>query len=367
MDEALLRSNASALCAPGSGLLASDESNGTIGKRLVKAGLQNDEETRRAYRELFYTADLGGSISGAIMYKETLSQSASDGRTFVACLSAQGILAGIKVDEGLTPLEGYPGQTTTRGLENLASNCDKYHKQGARFAKWRAALSLKDGCIPEAAIEKNAEQLAEYAAICQGKNIVPVVEPEILIDGTHDIRTFAEASERVISSCVAQLWRKNVLLEGCLFKPQMIIPGADFPGPKALPDEVGAHTLRVARRCVPPAIPGIMFLSGGQTEEECTINLNAINKLAKADSCAPWALSFSFGRALQASVLKLWSEDVSNTDSAKEMAAALARVNGQAAMGMFDVRGQHPSVLESSGTLREDFRGWSATDGKPQT
>ncbi|PRW44409.1 fructose-1,6-bisphosphate aldolase [Chlorella sorokiniana] len=353
-----LEETARHLAAPGKGLLASDESTGTIGKRLEKAGFDNSEETRRAYRQLFYTAPIGeAGISGAIMFKETLYQSADDGTLFVECLKRQGVLPGIKVDEGLVPLEGCPGETSTRGLEGLAAACAEYASAGARFAKWRAALKVGGGCPSEKAIEENAAQLAEYAAICQAQGLVPIVEPELLIDGDHSLAQFADASTRVISRCVAHLWQKNVVLEATLLKPQMCIPGADYTGEKPTSDVIADETLRVMRRCVPAAVPGIMFLSGGQTEEEATVNLNAINRLAQQQGRAPWSLSFSFGRSLQASVLKLWSEDrEGNQQACRNMAAALARANGQAVLGRYE--GPHPSITSQAGSLREDFRGW---------
>lgn len=362
-DDASLAEVAAALAAPGKGLLASDESVGTIGKRLEKAGLVNDEETRRAYRELFYTAPIGkAGISGAIMFKETLQQAAADGTSFVDCLTRQGVMPGIKVDEGLLPFEGHDlatGETSTRGLDTLAAAAGGYRQGGARFAKWRAALRVdaSRGFPSERAVELNAQQLAQYAAVCQAAGLVPIVEPEVLIDGTHNAAEFGAASERVIGATVAQLWRQGVALEGCLLKPQMVIKGADAAGGRAAPEEVAAATLTVMRRVVPAAIPGIMFLSGGQSEEEATLNLNAINVMAQQQGKAPWSLSFSYGRALQASVLKIWSADSSRAAEAKQMAVALAAANAAAVRGAYDAAGKHPSVTSDS-SLREAFRGW---------
>lgn len=355
MRTANLAEVAQQLTAPGKGLLASDESTPTIGKRLQKAGVENTEENRRDYRQLFYTAPgIGNSISGAILYKETLSQASSDGTPFVDCLQRQGILPGIKVDEGLQPMPNSPSETTTRGLDNLAANARTYHSQGARFAKWRAALRIGDGLPSDAAVEANAAELAQYAAICQATGLVPIVEPEILIEGGHDIGTAAAVSARVISRCIAHLWQQEALsLEAVLLKPQMCISGSEHSGAKAAPAEVAKHTLDVMRRCVPPAVPGIMFLSGGQSEEEATVNLNELNRLAGPSK--PWALSFSYGRALQASVLKLWSADRSATQPAQQMAAALAAANGAATCGAYS--GPHPSIT-SADSLRETFRGW---------
>lgn len=347
---------AEALCAPGKGLLASDESTGTIGKRFQKYGIENTEDNRRAYRELFYTADVGQYYSGAIMYKETLYQNASDGRPFKEILTSKGVQPGIKVDEGLSPIPGTAGETETKGMEVLAEACKEYVAAGAKFTKWRAALKVGGGCPSDKAIEVNARQLAQYAKICQEAGLVPVVEPEILIDGDHTQQQFGDVSEKVISACVVELWRQGVQLEACLLKPQMIIPGTECPSGKVGPEAVAEATLRVMRRVVPAAIPGIMFLSGGQTEEEATLNLDALNRLANSSGRVPWAMSFSFGRALQASVLQSWSASPSNTAEAKRLAAAVAAANSAAARGQYE--GPHPSIT-SKASLHETFRGWS--------
>ncbi|GMH40656.1 hypothetical protein BSKO_08560 [Bryopsis sp. KO-2023] len=345
---------AQSLAAPGKGILASDESTGTVGKRLEKVGLENTEEVRRAYREILYSSDIGHSVSGAILFKETLFQSTSDGVPFVDMLKKQKVLVGIKVDEGLVKLKDSE-ETETRGLDTLADRCGEYTKQGAVFAKWRGVLKIGDGMPSEAAIEKNAAQLAEYAAICQAKELVPIVEPEVLIDGSHGIAKFCDVHERVLSTCVSHMWKQGVCLEGCLLKPQMMINGTEFEGPRASKGEVAECTLRVMRRCIPPALPGIMFLSGGQTESEATVNLNEINRVARLGGGAPWSLSFSFGRALQASVLKIWSNDQSRVEDAKSMASALAYVNGLASRGHY--AGSHPSIT-SQESLHETHRGW---------
>ena len=350
VDLAELISIAQALSAPGRGILASDESPSTLGKRLEKAGVENTEENRRKYRELFYTAPIGNAISGAILFPEALLQSASDGVPFVKCLNDRGVLPGVKVDEGLRPLESFPAETDTKGLQGLEERCRGYRKQGARFAKWRAALNVPPS---EAAIEINAAQLAEYAAICHATGLVPIVEPELLIDGNHDADAAEQATVAAVSACITHLLRRNVALEAVLIKPQMVIPGIEWSGPRPQPEEVAERTLRALRRCVPPAIPGIMFLSGGQSEAEATRNLNEINK-KKGNS--PWALSFSFGRALQASVLKLWTQEKADIEACREMAAALANANGQATLGTFD--GLHPSVTSPGESLQESFRGW---------
>ncbi|CAL8462920.1 g2454 [Coccomyxa elongata] len=358
MEDVDLKSIAEKLTIRGKGILASDESTGTIGKRLEKAGLQNTEDVRRAYRENFYTADIGNSISGAILFKETLYQHASDGVPFVKCLTSRGVLPGIKVDQGLVPMPGSNGETSTRGLETLASECKQYWQQGARFTKWRAALKVSDGLPSEAAIQRNAQELAEYAAIAQACDLVPIVEPEILIDGDYTLQRSGEVSQRVLQSCIAQLWRQPVDLEATLLKPMMVMPGADA-SQKASAQDVAVATLDTMRRSVPPAIPGIMFLSGGLSEKESTLYLNAINNLALQQRKDTWALSFSFGRALQASVLQLWTVERTGhvpQGSAKGMAEALARANAAAAKGQF--QGPHPSITSLAGTLRENFRGW---------
>ncbi|CAG9467263.1 unnamed protein product [Pedinophyceae sp. YPF-701] len=341
----------------GRGILAADESTGTIGKRFVAVGVENTEDNRRKYRELFCTADVGDFFSGVILFKETLYQSASDGVPLVQHLARRGIAAGIKVDEGLEPVEGgREGETHTKGLAGLYERCVEYKKAGASFAKWRAALKVSPTDLPsEVAVETNAAELAEYAAICQRAGLCPIVEPEILLDGDHSIDRFEEVTTRVVQAVTRALWRHNVALEGSLLKPQMVTPGADWPGAKPAPEEVAERTLRALRRSLPAAVPGVMFLSGGQTEEEATANLNAINVARRAEgSRAPWGCSFSFGRALQASVLKIWSADMAATDEAQRMAAALARANAAAVRGEWD--GTHPSLLGGK-ALTETFRG----------
>ncbi|KAF5830624.1 fructose-bisphosphate aldolase class-I-domain-containing protein [Dunaliella salina] len=282
-----LQAVAARLATPSKGLLAADESTSTIGKRFEKAGLKNEEEERRAYRELFMTSPgMGQSISGVIMFKETLYQKTADGKPFVECLREQGVEPGIKVDEGLQALEsGLEGETWTKGLENLAAAAKEYKAAGATFAKWRAVLRIQPGGPSDAAVLRNAQELAKYAAICQEAGLVPVVEPEVLIDGDHDIVRFREVTERVVAEVVHQMWHKGVFLEGSLLKPQMVIPGTSCPSGKASPQDIAYHTVTAMRRVVPAAMPGIMFLSGGQTEEEATINLNAINLAVRA--CQP--------------------------------------------------------------------------------
>ncbi|KAL6751332.1 fructose-bisphosphate aldolase [Haematococcus lacustris] len=344
------------------GILAADESTGTIGKRLEKHGLENNEGVRRAYRELYMTCPgLGQYLSGAILFKETLMQSSSRGTRFVDCLKAEGIAPGIKLDEGLEPLPGgLPGETHTLGLAALAASAARYAAAGAEFAKWRATLRIQAGGPSEAAVARNADELAEYAAVTQAAGLVPVVEPEILIEGNHDIGRAGEVCQQVLSATVAAMWRKGVLLDGALLKPQMVLQGTEWSGPRPTPQEVAHHTVTSLRRVVPPAIPGILFLSGGQTEEEATLNLQAINEEAQRLGRAPWALTFSFGRALQHSVLTTWAADQSQVGAAQAMALALAEANFRASRGQYS--GPHPSTA-SAQSLQESFRGWRGAEG----
>mmetsp|Transcript_31136 Transcript_31136/g.69204 ORF Transcript_31136/g.69204 Transcript_31136/m.69204 type:complete len:363 (+) Transcript_31136:59-1147(+) len=358
MADADLAAVASYLAAPGKGILAADESTGTIGKRLEKFGLENTEEHRRSYREVYATAPLGDYISGVILFKETLYQSTAAGKPFVDCFKAQGVYPGIKVDEGLQPLDGaLEGETWTKGLDTLADSCKKYVEAGAKFAKWRATIKVQAGGPSEAAVSRNADDLAQYAKICQACGLVPIVEPEILIDGDHTIDRFQQVTERVVAATVGRLWHHGVHLEGSLLKPQMVIAGADYKGDKAGAEEIALRSITAFRRTVPAAIPGIMFLSGGQSEEEATLNLHTINTLARQGGRpCPWSLSFSYGRALQHSVLKLWAADQSKVQEAQAVAVALAAANSRASLGRY--AGSHPSKAEP-GSLYESFRGWS--------
>ena len=349
--------NAHRLCRPGQGILASDESPSTLGKRLEKHGIENTPEKRRQYRELFYTApELGVGISGAILFPEALHQTASDGISFVEHLrDKRNILVGVKVDLGLHPIND-SGETETKGLEGLEERCKQYKAQGASFAKWRAALRVPPS---PTALDINAAQLADYAVVCQRVGLVPIVEPELLIDGTHSAEEAEHATAWVLSTCISHLLHKGVWLEGILLKPQMVLPGVDSPEWGTLPRaDVVERTLRALRSSVPPAVPGIMFLSGGQSEVEATQNLYCMNS-AKLDSPPeryPWALSFSFGRALQSSVLLLWTNKNTSDDACKEMAAALGEANGLATKGVLVER--HPSVMSADVPLQESFRGW---------
>ncbi|KAG2422577.1 hypothetical protein HXX76_015905 [Chlamydomonas incerta] len=333
-----LKKTAAYISQKGKGILASDESNATTGKRLESVGVENTEDNRRAWRELLYTAPgLGQYISGAIMFEETLYQKARDGRQFVDILQAQGIYPGIKVDTGLQILPGGKGETTTQGLDGLADRVKAYRKQGARFAKWRAVVKIGEaGCPSTTAVLENAHGLARYAQICQEHGLVPIVEPEVTLGpGDYSIEETAFWSERVYSHVMRLLNEYGVVLEGILLKPNMCLPGLDAP--VASPKLVAEVTTRTMMRSIPPAVPGIHFLSGGMSEEESTLNLQALNEACPE---APWALTFSYGRALQSSTLKTWAGKQSNWDAAQDILLKLAKANSQASTGSF--KGPHP-------------------------
>ncbi|OAY68161.1 Fructose-bisphosphate aldolase cytoplasmic isozyme, partial [Ananas comosus] len=324
-----LIANAAYLATPGKGILAADESTGTIGKRLAGINVENIEENRRALRELlFCTRGALQYLSGVIFFEETLYQKTADGKPFVLVLKEGGVLPGIKVDKGTVELAGTNGETTTQGHDDLGKRCAKFYEVGARFAKWRAVLKIGPTEPSQLAINENANGLARYAIICQENGLVPIVEPEILIDGPHDINRCAEVSERVFAACYKALNDHHVLLEGSLLKPNMVTPGSDAK--KVAPEVVGEYTVRTLLRMVPPAVPGVVFLSGGQSEEEATLNLNAMNKLKGKK---PWTLSFSFGRALQRSALNIWAGKKENVEKARAAFLSRCKANSEATLG----------------------------------
>ncbi|MBD2423031.1 class I fructose-bisphosphate aldolase [Cyanobium sp. FACHB-13342] len=339
-----LAATAAALAAPGTGLLAADESTGTIGKRFDAIGLENSEANRRAYRTLLATTDgLGASISGVILYEETLFQTSgaeAGGAPIVDLFQHQGIVPGIKVDLGVEPLPGgLEGESWCTGLRGLAERAARYYAQGARFAKWRAVLRISAaGCPSELAVRENAWGLARYARTVQEQGLVPIVEPEILMDGDHDIATTAAVQEWVLRSVYEALAVHGVFLEGSLLKPSMTTAGADCPE-RPSPEQVGDFTLRTLSRTVPAAVPAILFLSGGLSEEDASLCLNAINAAA-ADTGAPWHLGFSFGRALQHSCLQHWGGQ--DRPAGQAALLARARANGAASRGRY-VAGSEPS------------------------
>lgn len=328
-----LVTNANKIASAGRGILAADESTGTIAKRFDTYGIENTEENRAFYRALlFSTKGVGKYISGAILFEETLYQKSPEGVLMTDLLKAEDILPGIKVDKGLVDLWGTDSEKATQGLDGLAKRCQDYYKAGARFAKWRCVLNIdqKTGKPSQLSIDETAHTLARYAAICQENRLVPIVEPEIMQDGAHSIQLAAEVTERVLAACMKALNDHHILLEGCLLKPNMVTPGSDNPDWKT--EEIAYMTVRTLARTVPPAMVGVMFLSGGQSEEDASLNLNAMNAL---EYKKPWKLSFSYGRALQASVLKVWAGKPENKGAAQETLMARAKANGEAQLGIY--------------------------------
>lgn len=323
---------AQAMVARGKGIIAIDESNATIKKRFDTVGVENTEENRRAYREMLLTTPgLGEHISGAILYDETLRQKTKDGVPFTQVMMDNGILPGIKVDKGTTPLAGFPGEVVTDGLDGLRERLNEYAGLGAKFAKWRAVINIniEDGMPSDTCIEANAHALARYAALCQEAGIVPMVEPEVIMDGEHDIDDCFVVTEKVLRALFNALYQHNVMLEGTILKASMVIPGKDCPD-QASVEDVADYTVQCLKSAVPAALPGIVFLSGGQSDEDATAHLNEMNKVENL----PWPLSFSYGRAMQSAALKIWGQDiVNNVGKAQETVHARARDNGLAAMG----------------------------------
>jgi len=341
-----LQATAKAMTLPGKGLLACDESTGTVGKRLESIGLENTEANRQIWRNLLFTTPgISEYISGAILYEETLFQDDPDGKPFVDVMGGIGIIPGIKVDMGLQPLVGAgEGENWCTGLDGLLERCQKYYARGARFAKWRTALKVDTAAnLPtDLAIEVAAQDLARYARICQEAGLVPIVEPEILIDGTHDVYTAAKVQERVLTTVYKKIQENGVLLEGSLLKPAMVVPGIECPE-KSDPATIAALTVQTLERCVPAAMPGVTFLSGGISEEDASIYLNEINKVSRKSTTA---LTFSYSRALQSSCIKMWAGKEENYDAAQKQLLARAQANSEANLGKY-VPGSQPSDEES--------------------
>ena len=329
MSIADLEKVAHQMVAPGKGILAADESSSTIKKRFDAIGVESTENNRRDYREfMFRTAAMRDFISGVILYDETIWQNAADGTPLVKVITDAGALPGIKVDEGVEPLPGSPKETITKGLDQLSTRLPKYYERGARFAKWRAVIDIGAGIPSHDAIHANAHALARYAALCQQAKIVPIVEPEVLMDGDHDIDTCYRVAEWVLKEVFQELYYAKVALEGMVLKPNMAISGKKSPK-QASVQEVAERTVKLLKNCVPPAVPGIAFLSGGQSDEEATAHLDAMNKLGPL----PWKLTFSYGRALQAAPQKAWSGKKENVKAGQAAFAHRARMNGLAALG----------------------------------
>ncbi|CAI0375094.1 unnamed protein product [Linum tenue] len=343
---------AKTVASPGRGILAMDESNATCGKRLASIGLENTEANRQAYRTLLVSAPgLGNYISGAILFEETLYQSTVDGKKIVDVLKEQGIVPGIKVDKGLVPLAGSNDESWCQGLDGLASRSAAYYEQGARFAKWRTVVSIPNG--PSAlAVKEAAWGLARYAAISQDNGLVPIVEPEILLDGEHGIDRTFEVAQKVWAEVFFYLAENNVMFEGILLKPSMVTPGAECPV-RATPQQVAEYTLSLLKRRIPPSVPGIMaslpscrlsilqFLSGGQSEVEATLNLNAMNQAPN-----PWHVSFSYARALQNTCLKTWGGAAENVEAAQQALLTRAKANSLAQLGKYTGEGESDEAKE---------------------
>jgi fructose-bisphosphate aldolase class I len=334
MKTQLLINTARALVADDKGILAMDESVSTCDKRFALLGIPQEAETRSAYRELLITsAGLSEAISGAILFDETLHQARADGVSLVRLLADAGILLGIKVDTGSRDLAGHPGEKITEGLDGLRERLRDYVSRGARFAKWRAVFSVGETLPSPSGLEAQAQALARYAALCQEAGLVPIVEPEILMEGTHSLERGGEVSEATLRAVFVQLSRQRVMLEGMLLKPNMVLPGVGCPA-TVTAEQVAEATLRVLGRSVPAAVPGIVFLSGGQSAREASERLHAINRCAGGR--APWALSFSFGRALQQPALEIWRGEESAVGAAQRALLHRARCNRAARRGHYD-------------------------------
>jgi fructose-bisphosphate aldolase, class I len=331
MKTETLETVARKLVAPGKGILAADESSGTIEKRLKSINVPSTEDNRRAYREvLFTTKGVCEFISGVILFDETIRQKTRDGRTFIEALEQQGITPGIKVDKGAKSMANFPSEKITEGLDGLRDRLAEYRQLGARFAKWRAVIAIGEKIPTRICIASNAEALARYAALCQEGDLVPIVEPEVLMDGTHTIERHFEVTQQTLETVFHGLYEHRVVLEGMLLKPNMVLSGKECPQ-QASVQEVAEATVRCMKRVVPAAVPGLMFLSGGQSDLQATEHLNAMNQLPDL----PWQLSFSYGRALQAPVLKAWKGDSANVTAAQQAFHRRAMCNSKARFGKY--------------------------------
>jgi len=331
MNQAALKSIAEEIVKNGRGILAADESTPTIGKRFDQIGVSNEEPNRQTYRQMLFTTEGAGEfVGGVILFDETLRQSTTDGKPFAQLLSEQGIVPGIKVDKGAKPLAGYANETVTEGLDGLRDRLAEYHQLGARFAKWRAVITIGDGIPTDACIQANAHALARYAALCQEAEIVPIVEPEVLMDADNSIEVCDEVTRRTLKAVFAELELAGVYLPGILLKPNMVVSGKACPE-QANAETVAKMTLACLKDCVPAEVPGIVFLSGGQSEELATEHLDIMNKLGGG----PWAISFSYGRALQQSALKAWQGKAENIAAGQQAYLHRARCNALAANGQY--------------------------------
>jgi len=335
MNKEQLIKTAKAMVAPGKGILAADESSGTIKKRFDAIGVESTESNRRDYREMLFrtTTAMTKNISGVILYDETIRQNAKDGTPLAKLITDAGSIPGIKVDKGVVPLHGCPGEVITEGLDGLGARLDEYYKLGARFAKWRAVIDIAAGTPPipsHTCLHTNAHALARYAAICQEHNIVPIVEPEVLMDGAHDIDTCARVTEWVLKTTFQELFYQRVMLEGIVLKPNMVISGKKSAN-RASPEQVASETVRILKECVPPAVAGIAFLSGGQADTEATQHLSLMNAMGPL----PWPVTFSYGRALQHEPQKVWAGKPENVAAGQRAFAHRAHMNGLAERGQW--------------------------------
>jgi fructose-bisphosphate aldolase class I len=332
MNLAELHKIACAMVTPGKGLLAADESSGTIKKRFDAVGIESTPESRRDYRELLFRSSEAMSkyVSGVILYDETIRQKAKDGTALVALIQQSGAIPGIKVDKGSKPLAACPGEQVTEGLDGLRERLTEYRELGARFAKWRAVIDIGTGIPSHTCVVANAHALGRYATLCQEQDIVPIVEPEVLMDGAHDMDRCYQVTEFVLKETFEQLYEQRIALEGMVLKPNMVVPGKKS-GQRASVEEVAERTLKLLKNCVPPAVPGIAFLSGGQSDEEATAHLDALHRLGEL----PWHLTFSYGRALQAAPQKAWSGKSENVAAAQRAFTHRARMNALAALGQW--------------------------------
>jgi fructose-bisphosphate aldolase, class I len=326
-----LYETARTIVADDKGILAADESTGTIKKRFDAIGLESTEETRRAYRNLLFTTPgMEDYIGGVILYDETIRQSSDDGTPFPELLASKGVVPGIKVDTGAKPMALWPGELVTEGLDGLRERLEEYYELGARFAKWRAVITIGDGIPTDACIDANAHALARYAALCQEAGLVPIVEPEVLMDADNSIETSDDVTGRTLRALYAALYAFDVHLRGTLLKPNMVIAGKGS-SEQASTERIAEMTVHNLKRHVPSLVPGIVFLSGGQSEVQATENLNAINRIG-----GPWPLSFSYGRALQASALAAWGGDPANVEAAQAVFLHRARMNALAVAGQWE-------------------------------
>jgi fructose-bisphosphate aldolase class I len=332
-----LHDTARAIVADHKGILAADESTGTIKKRFDSIGVESTEDKRRFYRQLLFTAPgIEDDIGGVILYDETIRQSTDDGTSFSEVLASKGVIPGIKVDTGAHDLALFPGEKVTEGLDGLRARLEEYRELGARFAKWRAVITIGDGIPTDACIAANAHALARYAALCQEAGLVPIVEPEVLMDADNTLEVCWEVTTRTLHETFDALYDLAIDLQGTLLKPNMVIPGKGCPTQEPA-ERIAQATIDCFRAVVPAAVPGIVFLSGGQSEVQATENLNAINRIG-----GPWALSFSYGRALQQSALQLWGGDPANAEAAQAAFAHRARMNSLAVAGEWSKELEQP-------------------------